>query len=618
MNTIVLITIVITMVGLVGIGDISGDDSSFHVFTCCHDDGPGCVCFHDSGSWNPSGTWIQDVANMTLGTTESCENDGGKPYYQMRLGISDIGLAGFIACFLDAFGDPFGREAWCSETISYWHKRKGIPYSTGYRNSSWNLDWQLTSTSAIRSFYEAEEQLPNGRGRWIDHTDPDYLDYDDFRPGENFPVPGSYVFIQQYIQTGPSSGAWLGCNHSLMIDSMFVYREYFPLNIVRVKITFLEGNTGPEFQGTVKNTRTVEDIFQATPAGTSFVSYCEGDTVRKIRGFGIDLDSDGDPIYDTDRLKYLASSYEAPEFDPWPDDIADPEWDLNYAELIPQLVNYTKILGGPGPKVTSSSEWVEMPDYPHPRIPDGVDVRWVFPSTLDRYEPDGVFVEIDLVEDHPLPVKGIVLGWNSEFIPDGYSLRWASAGGRYNEAPVPTLAGMAPPDDPGIVPVPIMFHNPGVSVRYVLLLFPYNTFADTASLEEIRFLYDWGPDTDATSNSLVGACCLPDGRCMTVTERMCDTYGGAYQGDDVPCLGDADGNEVDDRCEGSGLLKCDINADGAINIIDVMAVINHILDIQPLGRNIIVRADCNGDGTIYILDVLGCVNVILGLGECGP
>ena len=99
---------------------------------------------------------------------------------------------------------------------------------------------------------------------------------------------------------------------------------------------------------------------------------------------------------------------------------------------------------------------------------------------------------------------------------------------------------------------------------------------------------------------------------------MCDTYGGTYQGDDVLCLGDADGNGVDDRCEGSGLLKCDVDGNGAVNILDVLAVVNHILNIQPLPRESLAAADCTGDGSINILDVLGCVNVILGIAECGP
>ena len=48
-------------------------------------DEPGCLCFDSNGVWNPAGTFIQDVAIQTVGTRETCLNNGGKPYYQMVL-----------------------------------------------------------------------------------------------------------------------------------------------------------------------------------------------------------------------------------------------------------------------------------------------------------------------------------------------------------------------------------------------------------------------------------------------------------------------------------------------------------------------------------------------------
>ncbi|MCZ6494030.1 MAG: hypothetical protein O6933_08125 [Planctomycetota bacterium] len=35
----------------------------------------------------------------------------------------------------------------------------------------------------------------------------------------------------------------------------------------------------------------------------------------------------------------------------------------------------------------------------------------------------------------------------------------------------------------------------------------------------------------------IGACCLPDGSCIDVTETQCQTQGGAYQGDGAMCDG---------------------------------------------------------------------------------
>ena len=60
--------------------------------------------------------------------------------------------------------------------------------------------------------------------------------------------------------------------------------------------------------------------------------------------------------------------------------------------------------------------------------------------------------------------------------------------------------------------------------------------------------------------------------------------------------------------------KGDVNGDGDVNIVDVLAVINHILGTVPITddaeRN---RADCNDDDIIDILDVVDIVNVILGI-----
>ena len=62
----------------------------------------------------------------------------------------------------------------------------------------------------------------------------------------------------------------------------------------------------------------------------------------------------------------------------------------------------------------------------------------------------------------------------------------------------------------------------------------------------------------------------------------------------------------------------DINGDGSIDVLDVLAVVNHILATSPLTGDALERADCNGDGEVNVLDALGIVNVILGTGECVP
>lgn len=61
-----------------------------------------------------------------------------------------------------------------------------------------------------------------------------------------------------------------------------------------------------------------------------------------------------------------------------------------------------------------------------------------------------------------------------------------------------------------------------------------------------------------------------------------------------------------------------INCEGGINVLDVLAVVNHILGTDPLAGAPLARADCNSDRSVDILDALGIVNVVLGLGECVP
>ena len=56
----------------------------------------------------------------------------------------------------------------------------------------------------------------------------------------------------------------------------------------------------------------------------------------------------------------------------------------------------------------------------------------------------------------------------------------------------------------------------------------------------------------------------------------------------------------------------DVNADGVINVVDVLTVVLHILGKIPItDPDMFCRADCNCDGIINILDPLGIANVVL-------
>jgi hypothetical protein len=62
----------------------------------------------------------------------------------------------------------------------------------------------------------------------------------------------------------------------------------------------------------------------------------------------------------------------------------------------------------------------------------------------------------------------------------------------------------------------------------------------------------------------------------------------------------------------------DINCEGGINVLDVLATVNHILGTVPLIGEPFDRADCNNDDSVNVIDAVGIINVILGIGECVP
>jgi len=55
----------------------------------------------------------------------------------------------------------------------------------------------------------------------------------------------------------------------------------------------------------------------------------------------------------------------------------------------------------------------------------------------------------------------------------------------------------------------------------------------------------------------------------------------------------------------------DINQDGIWNIIDVILIMNHILNINLLTNSQLINADINNDNLIDILDIVALVNIIL-------
>lgn len=59
-------------------------------------------------------------------------------------------------------------------------------------------------------------------------------------------------------------------------------------------------------------------------------------------------------------------------------------------------------------------------------------------------------------------------------------------------------------------------------------------------------------------------------------------------------------------------LKHDVNNDGKVDIMDVLAIVEHILRISQLSQECFVRADMNSDRQLNSLDIVQLVNFILG------
>ncbi|MBC8256873.1 MAG: S8 family serine peptidase [Candidatus Marinimicrobia bacterium] len=62
--------------------------------------------------------------------------------------------------------------------------------------------------------------------------------------------------------------------------------------------------------------------------------------------------------------------------------------------------------------------------------------------------------------------------------------------------------------------------------------------------------------------------------------------------------------------EGNQIMPGDLNFDDVVNILDIIALANLILEGNPSSEELAI-ADLNGDGTLNILDVIAIVNIIL-------
>ena len=262
-----------------------GSVSNTYALPCYAGDSPGCIiCFVDKGAWNPFAGTLLSVAYSTMGTVESCLEDGGKPFYQILLGINNLTIANYLAPFV---GTHFKRSAWCSETVGYWHREAKLPFPGGYL-SPWHLGWQTPTTRNLRTWYMTADSIGFG-GRWIESIE---LDLDNFMPGYNAPCPGAY---QQILGFDSPFGFWTGTTsnaHSQVVESMKVYLKQGEEPggaILTFDMKLIEGNSDDK----INNSNEYTDVPLYTPFGGAELLHKN----RKIRGWGIDLDlNTGDPL----------------------------------------------------------------------------------------------------------------------------------------------------------------------------------------------------------------------------------------------------------------------------------------------------------------------------------
>ena len=92
--------------------------------------------------------------------------------------------------------------------------------------------------------------------------------------------------------------------------------------------------------------------------------------------------------------------------------------------------------------------------------------------------------------------------------------------------------------------------------------------------------------------------------------EFCDNGGDAASDSIEGPWTDLDGNSFSDVCE--EVIVGDINADGDINVIDVVQLVSFILGNTSPSENEASDADLNSDGLLNILDVVVLVSIILG------
>lgn len=374
-----------------------------------------CACYLGVGPWPIGAAAVGDLlaaADLTVGTRTSCFQHGGQPYWQIQRQVTLPAGAEAIAHLDPNFEVDNPPNAWCTETIAFWAERAGIPYPWGFY-SSHHLSSYVETITEIRTWYQAEEEKAGiGRGRWIDGSE---LDHDGFVPGVNGPCPSAYQQIDAFNRTDPDGDGtvWTpGNGHSQMIDTLIIHRLGNATGpIVSIDVTMIEGNVG--FTGTifsrVINRRRYNDIIDFTTLGPD--ANVLDSKNRKIRGWGINLNSDGTVYCDSSRIRTEVTL--VPRIFSLP---AGPE--NSDSLIVAQLVNFHLVTGGGSNfLVSSTSNLVQHGGaFPTPQT------SWIIPPAPHPVDP--VYIEIDLTAEHPVPVKAVTFEW-VEAIPAQFEIQWA-------------------------------------------------------------------------------------------------------------------------------------------------------------------------------------------------
>ena len=451
------------------------------------------------GDW-PLTAAVGDViatAQKSVPAQASCLVHRGLPYWQIQLQIDDPDWAHLVAHFLPSIANPgsaLAPQAWCTETVAFWHREAQVPWGAGYSTVWWPSSY-VQSAKELRLWYQFEEDPSGifgffgyeGRGRWINGSE---LDYANFTPGINAPCPGAYQCWEAFNST---TGAWEdSCFHSQVVDSMVVYRFGAADGpVFRVDVFVVEGNaSGGNFvdingtsvsRGKVRTDRSYPDVIDYTSLGDQGLAC--GLTFRRIRGWGIDLDAAGNPMCDESRIttivQLLIAGYPAPTSSPDPD-----------ITMVNRLITYFQQSNGASKAVTTNAAAIHTGGA----LPSPTN-HWTIPQGPLMVDPS--YIQVDLLAEHPIPLRGLVVDWKDGIVPIQYQAWWAGQDGQIHTTVVNLTPGEPPPSGSQSVPIPATFGPaPSYLVRYMRLVFsnPYLTRA--FEITGLHFLFDYGRDDD--------------------------------------------------------------------------------------------------------------------------